>query len=594
MTNSEHQETQAVRYPKPKILLMDCEKPVGDRISTDGFNVSLGTFGRPYRVSMDDGFHPVICRADLPNYAEQEIIVIDLKVRDIASGPEAEKCVAYSSKDWWCSTETGVIDPRPRVMEHAKEGFNRIFRSGGVFLVFCDPRQKQNMRLASGNRYGRLESVAQEIESDNWSFLSIFSDRFFTFGMEHGNEIFAPEQNRYSTFLQRHLKDCEFSTVFAPTYLFKQDACKSVFVPILNNKHGDSVGGLVVDNESKGLVFLLPHFRNKQEIVHDMIAHLLPDILPQHFPFSERTRWLFATEYEHPEVISLSEDKAKILSEAAEKADAIDLQIENERQRQSYLHGILTKTGDDLVKDVKLALETIGFKSVIDVDENGFDANAKQEDLQVKDRNPILLLEVKGINGLPTEGDTLQVVKYIPRRMKEWGHTDVSGVVIINHQRSIPPVQRRNDLVFTTQQIEDAKNSDIVLVTTWELFRLLRAKKKYFWKPEFLTGMFYERGRIPEIPLHWREVGKVAHFYEKPGVASVELTGTLEIGDKIGFLLSSEYIEEEVTSLHIERNRVEKATAGQRVGIKTTRNRSELKEGMPLYIIQDLPSDPSE
>jgi hypothetical protein len=594
MKNSKQKETQSIQYPKPKILLLDCEQSVSDRLSADGFNVEVGTFGRPFKVRMDEGFHPVICSADLPNYSEQEIIVIDLTPTEIASGPEADKHIAYSSNDWWCSTETGVIDPRPRVMEGAKAGLDRILRSGGIFIVFCEPRQKQKMRFATGNKYGGLERVAEEIKSDNWSFLSVFSDPYFNITMEHGSEIYQPQPNGYSTFLERHLKNCRFSTVFSPTYRFKQDACKISFESLLNNKHGDSVGGLILDSESKGVVFLLPHFSRKQEFVHDLIAHVLPDIMPQHFPFSERTRWLYATEYEHPEVISLCGNKAKILSEAAEKANAIELQIENERQRQSYLHGILTKTGDDLVKDVKLSLEDIGFRDVIDVDEIGIDANFKQEDLQVSDRNPILLIEVKGINGLPTEGDTLQVVKYIPRRMKEWGHTGVSGVVIINHQRCIPPVQRRNALVFTPQQIEDAENSDIVLVTTWELFRLLRAKKKYFWKAEFLTGMFYGKGRISSIPLHWKEVGKVAHFFEKPGVVSIELSDTLKVGDKIGFLLSSEYIEEEVTSLELDRTSVGEATAGQRVGFKTSRTRGELKEGMSFYVIQDLPRSPSD
>jgi hypothetical protein len=61
------------------------------------------------------------------------------------------------------------------------------------------------------------------------------------------------------------------------------------------------------------------------------------------------------------------------------------------------------------------------------VDAEGDARAAKQEDLQILDASPTLLVEVKGLAGFPREDDTLQVVKYIPRRMKEWDGTDVAG-----------------------------------------------------------------------------------------------------------------------------------------------------------------------
>lgn len=594
MSDRNQRETQALRYPRPKILLLDCEKSVGDLLSTNGFNVAVGTFGRPYKVKMDGGFQPVIAEPSLPNYAEQEVVVIDLKIQEYACGPEGEKVVAYSAKDWWCSTKHGVIDPRPRAMVQTTEAFDRLFYSGGVFIVFCEPRQEQEMLYASGNSYGRLDTTAEEINADNWAFLRVLFSDYINFKQEHGLEIRPAPESNFPHFFQRHLKDCRFSTVLEPLWLLREDSEDASFKSLLENKFGDSVGGIIFDKEKSGTVILLPHFKNKSEVIHDLIAHVLPDMLPQHFPFCERNRWLTAPEYEHPEVISLSQNQAAIRLRADAEIEAIEAEVTKERQRQSYLHGILTKTGDDLVKDVKFALEAIGFTNVVDVDENGGDANAKQEDLQVRDQNPVLLVEVKGLNGLPTEGDTLQVVKYIPRRMKEWGHTDVSGVVIINHQRSIPPIQRRNDCVFTATQIEDAKNSDIVLVTTWELFRLLRAKTAFSWKPEFLTGLFYGTGRISSIPLHWKEVGKVAHFFDQAGVVSIALEGALKVGEKVGYFLPSEYIEEEVSSLEVNKSQVENATAGQRVGYKTSRTRDELKVGMSVYIVRDLQNEPPE
>jgi hypothetical protein len=57
------------------------------------------------------------------------------------------------------------------------------------------------------------------------------------------------------------------------------------------------------------------------------------------------------------------------------------------------------------------------------VDAEGDARAAKQEDLQILEASPTLLVEVKGLAGFPREDDTLQVVKYIPIRMKESGQT---------------------------------------------------------------------------------------------------------------------------------------------------------------------------
>jgi putative protease len=64
------------------------------------------------------------------------------------------------------------------------------------------------------------------------------------------------------------------------------------------------------------------------------------------------------------------------------------------------------------------------------------------------------------------------------------------------------------------------------------------------------------------------EIGKVTHFFTKIGVAIVELSGTLAVGDQIlikGLMTS---VEQKVDSMQIEHENVQKATQGQNIGLK--------------------------
>lgn len=43
-----------IKYPKPKVLLLDVPRSTSEPLIAKGFNVSIGTFGTPYRVGKGD------------------------------------------------------------------------------------------------------------------------------------------------------------------------------------------------------------------------------------------------------------------------------------------------------------------------------------------------------------------------------------------------------------------------------------------------------------------------------------------------------------------------------------------------------------
>jgi putative protease len=65
-----------------------------------------------------------------------------------------------------------------------------------------------------------------------------------------------------------------------------------------------------------------------------------------------------------------------------------------------------------------------------------------------------------------------------------------------------------------------------------------------------------------------KEVGRVDRYFRKVGVAALELTGNLSIGDRIRFSGATTDFEMDVESIQIDLNPVESAGAGDDVGIK--------------------------
>src|SRR5437867_6647504 len=72
---SKPQDSIKVLYPKPKILVVDVPTAMSDALAAKGFNITVGSFGKPYQVVKHSGFVPLIGEANLPNYTEQEIVI---------------------------------------------------------------------------------------------------------------------------------------------------------------------------------------------------------------------------------------------------------------------------------------------------------------------------------------------------------------------------------------------------------------------------------------------------------------------------------------------------------------------------------------
>jgi len=72
------------------------------------------------------------------------------------------------------------------------------------------------------------------------------------------------------------------------------------------------------------------------------------------------------------------------------------------------------------------------------------------------------------------------------------------------------------------------------------------------------------------------EIGQVRHFFSKIGVAVVELTLPLSIGDRILVKGPLTDFEQTVDSMQIERKAIERAEGGQSIGLKMVQTAKEM------------------
>ena len=79
-----------------------------------------------------------------------------------------------------------------------------------------------------------------------------------------------------------------------------------------------------------------------------------------------------------------------------------------------------------------------------------------------------------------------------------------------------------------------------------------------------------------------KEVGIVTHYFTKIGVAIVDLSGTLSVGDRILIKGMTTGVEQTVNSMQIEHKSVKKAEAGESIGLKAD---GRVREGDTVYKI---------
>jgi len=193
------------------------------------------------------------------------------------------------------------------------------------------------------------------------------------------------------------------------------------------------------------------------------------------------------------------------------------------------------------------------------------DEKIKEEDLQVRLDNGLLVIEVKGIGGTSKDSDCSQINKIKHRRAKERGKFDVYGLYIVNHQRYLPPKTRKNP-PFTEAQIFDSRNEERGLLTTWDLFKGYDYVLNGIITKEDVRKWILDYGLVQLAPKVL--LGKVSEVFKQGFVIILNIESQrIKVGETIYIYQEENYSVAKIVEIRVNDVSIIEVDAGE-VGIE--------------------------
>jgi hypothetical protein len=236
---------------------------------------------------------------------------------------------------------------------------------------------------------------------------------------------------------------------------------------------------------------------------------------------------------------------------------------------------LIKETGPKLVKAVEKCLTWLGFDNIVNVDET--EPERKEEDLRIENDRGLLVIEAKGIGGTSTDSDCSQISKIKYRRSRERGAFDVFGLYLVNHQRYLPPEKRINP-PFNETQIQDARNDERGLLTTYELFKLYFNVVGGYISKDDARDALYQIGLVEFHPSRAIKIPPPFELHRKGHVIVFRSDGiTVKEGMPVIFCDSGWCRSAKVMEIQVEGQSVKEADSGE-VGIRLSEKVSKTTE----------------
>ncbi|MGA2362197.1 MAG: hypothetical protein ABSG73_07015 [Candidatus Aminicenantales bacterium] len=254
-------------------------------------------------------------------------------------------------------------------------------------------------------------------------------------------------------------------------------------------KSADGYPVSLLMGKGKGSVLLLPSFGPKNV---EIIDYILKDKTPfTAEPVAETGAgpWIEHEDYLFPDLKGLFVRKEEEKHRHELALAEIDREIrEMKAGGQDEYHKLLTAEGTDLSKAVVNALRYLGWGKVVDV--NNYWKKVirnKEEDVWLIEndgpsveanlrKESLILVLVRAGKAWATDDECALLQKYKGRRMQEFDNTRMKAVLIGNYFSATDAKARSNP--FSAVQIEEAQKDGNGLLTSYELFKAIKAEKE--------------------------------------------------------------------------------------------------------------------
>lgn len=558
----------------PKILLLDVDSDVVKTVESKWADVVVGALGRPYQVEKKSGFTPVINHDFLDGHEECEVIVADFVMRKPEPRASGEKHRPMEETDLWAKQDLGYIDNRGLTGLREREALERIVRQGGLIVVFADFAVPHEAMMASIGYSGLMRE--KEVNLNVWNLIRPLENLYVS--ESRGASMTSVDSSILGKLVSKYLTGGSY------TCTLKTRSSDDEWVPLVANKFQQCVGAYLKKND-RLVALVVPQLADKAGFVDELLTSVLPEYLPSLFPGIATGAWAHRAEYELSRVAELRREKARIEEETRVAIAALDDQIVAEQAANGWIHDLLTATGDELVNAVKRALAEFGFSAVVDVDEIRDNAGqSRREDLRIEDRNPVLVVDIKGIGGRPTDEDATQANKHALIHARETKNSDVQGLSIINHERHMPPLERDNAMPFRAELLTIADETKLGLMTSFDLYRILVNMRRWNWASSNVTPLLYGSKRIGIVPAHYEYIGTVAGVWPKAKAFGVVIeSGVVKVGDTLAIEGPIYFEELPVSSIRVNNVEVQSATINDQAGFPSESG-ARIHEGMRVYV----------
>ena len=253
-------------------------------------------------------------------------------------------------------------------------------------------------------------------------------------------------------------------------------------------KTTDGAPVAMVVRKGKGELLLLPSFGPK---TIEVVDYILKDKLPltPEPPGEAGAGWLEGEDYVFPELRALVAKRDEEKKKLEETLADYDRQIKDLKAGgQEEFHRLLSGEGAVLKNAVVHALRYLGWGRVVDVDQYWKKTiRNKEEDAWVIDppdmpveaglrKGELVIVLARSGKNWATDDECALLQKFKGRRMQEFDNTRMKAVLVGNYFSAAEAKSRPNP--FSAAQIEEAQKDGNGLVTTYELFRAIKAEKE--------------------------------------------------------------------------------------------------------------------
>lgn len=184
------------------------------------------------------------------------------------------------------------------------------------------------------------------------------------------------------------------------------------------------------------------------------------------------------------------------------------------------------------------------------------------------------------------DSNTIEAVASRFRECEQHREEICSALCVINQQKNTAIERREVEGAIPDEVNQIAARSGITLITALDLRFLVQGALEYGWERDEIKNLMFIPGRQGRVPPLYEAVGRYNRFFPKHSAISIELDQdkVLNVGDIIACRLSTQYFEQEVTSLQVERGPESSATGPCKAGVTTELKKSDLKPGQTIFV----------